>query len=94
MSEDDCKALFSKFEILCKAYKDEVPEDRVKQKKQKQAAWLELVKEFIKVEMKDPLELLNIYMRVPNPLLEAKLEIFKSKSGSFQASGQEKIMMW
>jgi hypothetical protein len=57
MSEDDCKALFSKFKMLCRAYTQDDPENKVKEK-----AWMQLVKEFIHVEMKDPLELLNTFM--------------------------------
>jgi hypothetical protein len=74
MSEDDCKALFSKLKMLCRAYTQDDPENKVKEK-----AWMQLVKEFIHVEMKDPLELLNTFMIVKNPLLEAKLAIFESK---------------
>jgi hypothetical protein len=74
MSEDDCKALFSKSEVLCWAYTQDDPENKVKEK-----AWKQLVKEFIRVEMTDPLELLNTFMIVKDPLLEAKLAIFESK---------------
>jgi glutaredoxin-related protein len=74
MSEDDCKALFSKFEVIRQAYTQDDHENKVKEK-----AWKQLVKEFIRVEMKDPLELLNTFMIVKNSHLDAKLAIFKSK---------------
>jgi hypothetical protein len=55
-------------------YTQDDPENKVKEK-----AWMQFVKEFIPVAMKDPLELLNTFMIVKNPLLEAKLAIFESK---------------
>jgi hypothetical protein len=74
MSEDDSKALFSMFEALCRTYTQDSPDQKLKEN-----AWMQLVKEFIRIEMPDPLEQINAYMILKNPLLETKLAIFESK---------------
>jgi hypothetical protein len=45
----------------------------------KRSAWNQLVKEFLKVEMSDKLELPNLFMHMPNPYAEAKLQVFKGE---------------
>jgi hypothetical protein len=76
MKKDHFRALFSKFQPLCKVY---TKKDPPATKEAKRSAWNELVNEFIKIEFPETVDLANLFMRMPNPYVEAKLQVFKGK---------------
>jgi hypothetical protein len=45
------------------------------------AAWYRFIEEFLRVEMPDFLEVINVIFDMPNPLAEKKLEVFAGTNG-------------
>jgi hypothetical protein len=89
MKTSDYKALSSTFDGVVRAVKNELAKlasanDQAEIKlarqasiKEKKKAWNRLIREFVKVEMKDRLELINFWLCMPNPLAAVKLDIFE-----------------
>ena len=78
MRMDDYTALFEKFTMLSKTLlaRDKAPTDK-KKKKAVSRAWLDLVLEFIRIEMPDRLEMINFQSCMLHPLAERKMKIFE-----------------
>jgi hypothetical protein len=89
MKKDQFRALFSKFQVLSKLYAKREPPAT---KAEKRSAWSELVNEFIRVEMSDPLEIPNLFMRMPNPYAKVKLDVFKGESLAVPCFCKEKCV--
>jgi hypothetical protein len=89
MKTSDYKALSSTFDGVVRAVKSEMAKlataddqaemklTRKATKKEKKKAWNRLIREFVRVEMKDRLELINFWLCMPNPLAAVKLDIFE-----------------
>ena len=74
MLSDDFRALTERFKDLVNSLKeDALPKARDK-------AWNRIIAKFIKTEIKDKVELINMNFLMLNPLAERKVELFEGWS--------------
>jgi hypothetical protein len=71
MLSDDFRALTERFKDLVNSFKeDALPKARSR-------AWNRIIAKFIKTEIKDEVELINMNFLMLNPLAERKVELFE-----------------
>jgi hypothetical protein len=76
MLTSNFRALRAKFKDVSHTFK-ETNKDPEKLLEKRQAAWHEFIEEFVRVEIPDRLEMLNMQFGIPNPLTEKKLAVFE-----------------
>jgi hypothetical protein len=78
MKTSDYDALVSKFKEIPRAMamKAKTTAEIKAKKKALRCAWADLIDEFIRIEMPERMEFLNVRFGFLNPLAEAKLKVF------------------